>query len=107
MVYDRVRHFLTDHLLGTYCLNPLSIYSILIDMLVSVNIDPNEAFVKNGQSPILTVMSAGHVLHVFINSQLSGNKISCMAFVISIFASINLLCVSMQEPCMGLWINLN
>ncbi|KAJ1433408.1 Glycoside hydrolase, family 35 [Sesbania bispinosa] len=40
--------------------------------LSSVNIDPNEGFIKNGQSPLLTVMSAGHALHVFINGQLSG-----------------------------------
>ncbi|MCL7039501.1 hypothetical protein MKW94_011275 [Papaver nudicaule] len=37
-----------------------------------VKIEPNEAFLKNGQYPVLTVMSAGHALHVFINGQLSG-----------------------------------
>ncbi|KAL5057474.1 hypothetical protein RYX36_029078 [Vicia faba] len=37
-----------------------------------VNISPNEAFLKNGQYPVLTAMSAGHVLHVFVNGQLSG-----------------------------------
>ncbi|XP_028774228.1 beta-galactosidase-like [Neltuma alba] len=37
-----------------------------------VNIDPDEAFIKSGESPFLTVMSAGHALHVFINGQLSG-----------------------------------
>ncbi|KAI3872344.1 hypothetical protein MKX03_019611 [Papaver bracteatum] len=37
-----------------------------------VKIEPDEAFLKNGQSPVLTVMSAGHALHVFINGQLSG-----------------------------------
>ncbi|XP_020223796.1 beta-galactosidase [Cajanus cajan] len=40
--------------------------------MTDVNIDANEGFIKNGKSPILTVMSAGHVLHVFINGQLSG-----------------------------------
>ncbi|KAJ1400667.1 Glycoside hydrolase, family 35 [Sesbania bispinosa] len=40
--------------------------------MTDVNIDPNEGFIKNGQSPLLTVMSAGHALHVFINGQLSG-----------------------------------
>ncbi|RDX73527.1 hypothetical protein CR513_46853 [Mucuna pruriens] len=40
--------------------------------MTDVNIDANEGFLKNGQSPILTVMSAGHVLHVFINGKLSG-----------------------------------
>ncbi|XAR67166.1 Beta-galactosidase [Bertholletia excelsa] len=40
--------------------------------LTDVNIRPNEAFLKNGQSPVLTVMSAGHSVHVFINGQLAG-----------------------------------
>ncbi|XP_059633099.1 beta-galactosidase [Cornus florida] len=40
--------------------------------LTDVNIQPNEGFLKNGQNPTLTVMSAGHALHVFINGQLSG-----------------------------------
>jgi len=43
--------------------------------LSSVNIDANEGFIKSGQSPVLTVMSAGHALHVFINGQLSGSDI--------------------------------
>ncbi|MQL69305.1 hypothetical protein Taro_001585 [Colocasia esculenta] len=37
-----------------------------------VNIDQNEQFLKTGNYPTLTVMSAGHSLHVFINGQLSG-----------------------------------
>ncbi|KAA8534846.1 hypothetical protein F0562_029938 [Nyssa sinensis] len=40
--------------------------------LTDVNINPAEGFLKTGQFPVLTVMSAGHVLHVFINGQLSG-----------------------------------
>lgn len=40
--------------------------------LTDVNIAPNEAFLKNGKEPLLTVMSAGHALHVFINGQFSG-----------------------------------
>ncbi|TKY72795.1 Beta-galactosidase protein [Spatholobus suberectus] len=40
--------------------------------MTDVNINANEGFIKGGQSPVLTVMSAGHVLHVFINGQLSG-----------------------------------
>ncbi|KAI8553532.1 hypothetical protein RHMOL_Rhmol05G0023700 [Rhododendron molle] len=42
--------------------------------LTDVNIQPNEGFLKNGQGPVLTVMSAGHALHVFINGQLSGSS---------------------------------
>ncbi|XP_026447333.1 beta-galactosidase-like isoform X3 [Papaver somniferum] len=37
-----------------------------------VKIEPNEAFLNTGKYPVLTVMSAGHALHVFINGQLSG-----------------------------------
>ncbi|KAG9134791.1 hypothetical protein Leryth_001122 [Lithospermum erythrorhizon] len=40
--------------------------------MTEINIAPGEGFLKNGQSPLLTVMSAGHTLHVFINGQLSG-----------------------------------
>ncbi|KAI5436970.1 Beta-galactosidase 4 [Lathyrus oleraceus] len=40
--------------------------------LLDVKISPNESFIKNGPSPILTANSAGHVLHVFVNGQLSG-----------------------------------
>ncbi|CAI8610271.1 unnamed protein product [Vicia faba] len=43
----------------------------LFSTLQSVNIDQNEGFIKNGQSP-LTINSAGHAMHVFINGQLSG-----------------------------------
>ncbi|KAF8388824.1 hypothetical protein HHK36_025504 [Tetracentron sinense] len=41
--------------------------------ITDVKIDPNEQFLKNGQYPVLTVSSLGHVLHVFINDQLSGS----------------------------------
>ncbi|XP_065047483.1 beta-galactosidase-like [Musa acuminata AAA Group] len=37
-----------------------------------VNIDSNEQFLKNGRYPFLTVMSAGHSMHVFINGELAG-----------------------------------
>ncbi|KAL7258171.1 hypothetical protein ACSBR1_004316 [Camellia fascicularis] len=40
--------------------------------LTDVNIQPDEGFLKNGQYPVLTIMSAGHALHVFINGELSG-----------------------------------
>jgi len=50
-----------------------SLHLINIDVrLFSVYINANEGFLKKGQSPLLTVMSAGHLLHVFINGQLSG-----------------------------------
>lgn len=41
----------------------------------SVNIDANEGFLSGGNDPVLTVLSAGHALHVFVNGQLSGGCI--------------------------------
>lgn len=40
--------------------------------LTDVNIGSGEGFLKGGQWPTLTVMSAGHALHVFINGKVSG-----------------------------------
>ncbi|XP_022147711.1 beta-galactosidase-like isoform X2 [Momordica charantia] len=40
--------------------------------MTDIQIDPNEAFIKSGQWPLLNISSAGHVLHVFVNGQLSG-----------------------------------
>ena len=37
-----------------------------------MNISANEAFLKNGEDPILTVTSAGDALQVFVNGQSSG-----------------------------------
>ncbi|XP_019165946.1 PREDICTED: beta-galactosidase 5-like isoform X2 [Ipomoea nil] len=39
----------------------------------SVEISPSESFLHGGRHPILTVQSAGHALHVFINGQFSGS----------------------------------
>ena len=41
-------------------------------LLFRVRIYHTEVFLKGGKWPVLTVMSAGHALHVFINGQLSG-----------------------------------
>ncbi|KAE8658175.1 Beta-galactosidase [Hibiscus syriacus] len=40
--------------------------------MTDVNIDPSEAFLKTGLDPLLTIWSAGHALHVFINGELAG-----------------------------------
>lgn len=40
----------------------------------SVVIDANEEFLRSGKYPVLTVLSAGHALHVLINGQLSGRQ---------------------------------
>ncbi|CAA2988278.1 Beta-galactosidase 3 [Olea europaea subsp. europaea] len=38
-----------------------------------VKISPTESFLREGRNPTLVVQSAGHVLHVFTNGQLSGS----------------------------------
>ncbi|CAL5199249.1 unnamed protein product [Lathyrus oleraceus] len=48
--------------------------------MTDVNIDQNEGFIKNGKSPLLTINSAGHVMHVFINGQLSGTEYGSLKF---------------------------
>lgn len=40
--------------------------------LTDVKIGADEGFLKTGQNPLLTIFSAGHALHVFINGQLAG-----------------------------------
>lgn len=42
--------------------------------LCRVKISPTESFLREGRNPTLVVQSAGHVLHVFTNGQLSGMK---------------------------------
>ncbi|KAM3330816.1 hypothetical protein ACQJBY_027123 [Aegilops geniculata] len=39
---------------------------------IYVDVAKNEQFLTSGKSPKLTVMSAGHALHVFVNGQLTG-----------------------------------
>ncbi|RDX81515.1 Beta-galactosidase 1 [Mucuna pruriens] len=45
-----------------------------------VVLDPNEGFLRNGNDPVLTVFSAGHALHVFVNGQLSGTVYGSLEF---------------------------
>lgn len=49
----------------------MSIYSLTFFFL-SVDVSPSEKFLQGGKPPSITVQSAGHTLHVFINGQLSG-----------------------------------
>ncbi|KAK7329697.1 hypothetical protein VNO77_23872 [Canavalia gladiata] len=80
--------------------------------MTDVNIDPNEGFIKNGQSPVLTVMSAGHALHVFINGQLSGTVYGGLEFPKLTFSDsvklrvgnnkISLLSIAVGLPNVGL-----
>jgi hypothetical protein len=43
-------------------------------LLLSVKIEGNEEFLKSGKYPVLSILSAGHALHVFVNGQLSGRQ---------------------------------
>ncbi|KAK3438940.1 hypothetical protein EUGRSUZ_C03898, partial [Eucalyptus grandis] len=38
-----------------------------------ITISPNEAFLRSSQSPVLTISSAGHAMHVFVNGELAGS----------------------------------
>ncbi|KAF5481852.1 hypothetical protein F2P56_002471 [Juglans regia] len=80
--------------------------------MTDVQIDPNEGFLKNGQSPLLTIFSAGHALHVFINGHLSGtvyggldNPKLTFSDVVKLTAGINkisLLSIAVGLPNVGL-----
>ncbi|XP_041002887.1 beta-galactosidase-like isoform X2 [Juglans microcarpa x Juglans regia] len=80
--------------------------------MTDVQIDPNEGFLKNGQAPLLTIFSAGHALHVFINGHLSGtvyggldNPKLTFSDVVKLTAGINkisLLSVAVGLPNVGL-----
>ncbi|TYI59902.1 hypothetical protein E1A91_D10G068300v1 [Gossypium mustelinum] len=76
-----------------------------------VKIDPHEGFLRNGKSPVLTVLSAGHALHVFVNGQLSGSSYGSLEFPkltfsqrVNLRAGINkisLLSISVGLPNVG------
>ncbi|KAK4269257.1 hypothetical protein QN277_022441 [Acacia crassicarpa] len=45
-----------------------------------VVINSNEGFLRNGKDPVLTVLSAGHALHAFVNGQLAGTAYGSLEF---------------------------
>ncbi|EOA26226.1 hypothetical protein CARUB_v100167701mg, partial [Capsella rubella] len=47
--------------------------------LTDITISPDEKFVKTGDDPLLTICSAGHALHVFVNGQLSGTSYGALS----------------------------
>ncbi|XP_071723049.1 beta-galactosidase-like isoform X2 [Rutidosis leptorrhynchoides] len=79
--------------------------------MTDVNIGANEGFLKNGQNPQLTVMSAGHVLHVFVNGKLAATAFGGLSNPKLTFSEniklnagvnkISLLSVSMGLPNVG------
>jgi hypothetical protein len=64
-------------------------YFFLLPLFASVVIDPNEGFLRSGNDPVLTVLSAGHALHVFVNGQLSGEEHNVFSVLMKLF-QINL-----------------
>ncbi|KAJ4717902.1 Beta-galactosidase [Melia azedarach] len=48
--------------------------------MTDVKIDPTEGFLRSGNYPVLTVLSAGHALHVFANGQLVGTAYGSLEF---------------------------
>ncbi|XP_056167796.1 beta-galactosidase isoform X2 [Syzygium oleosum] len=48
--------------------------------MTDVDVDPNEEFLKSGSYPVLTVLSAGHALHVFVNGELAGTTYGSLEF---------------------------
>ncbi|XP_041998877.1 beta-galactosidase-like [Salvia splendens] len=80
--------------------------------LTDVNIASDEGFLKSGEWPLLTVMSAGHALHVFINGKLAGTVYGSLdnpkvtySGKVNLRAGVNkisLLSVSVGLPNVGL-----
>ncbi|XP_020520007.1 beta-galactosidase 3 isoform X2 [Amborella trichopoda] len=74
-MYDEdVAAFSDDTITAVGLLEQLNVTRDTTDYLwymTSVEISPSESFLQNGQFPVLSVQSAGHALHVFINGQLS------------------------------------
>ncbi|KAK6148714.1 hypothetical protein DH2020_016239 [Rehmannia glutinosa] len=56
----------------------------------NVKIDTSEGFFRGGKLPVLTVYSAGHALHVFINGQLSGTAYGSLENPRLTFSGVNL-----------------
>ncbi|KAL0669161.1 hypothetical protein Bca4012_031865 [Brassica carinata] len=44
-----------------------------------ITISSNEGFLKTGEDPLLTICSAGHALHVFVNGQLAGTSYGALS----------------------------
>ncbi|XP_048633967.1 beta-galactosidase 2-like isoform X1 [Brassica napus] len=47
--------------------------------LTDITISSNEGFLKTGEDPLLTICSAGHALHVFVNGQLAGTSYGALS----------------------------
>lgn len=67
-------HFFTTYSQNFICNLGFPNYLYSFFLLLSVKIEGNEEFLKSGKYPVLSVLSAGHALHVFVNGQLSGRQ---------------------------------
>ncbi|KAL1201285.1 Beta-galactosidase 2 [Cardamine amara subsp. amara] len=47
--------------------------------LTDITISSDESFLKTGDDPLLTICSAGHALHVFVNGQLAGTSYGALS----------------------------
>ncbi|CAH8320509.1 unnamed protein product [Eruca vesicaria subsp. sativa] len=47
--------------------------------LTDITIGSDEKFLKTGEDPLLTICSAGHALHVFVNGQLAGTSYGALS----------------------------
>ncbi|KAJ4904621.1 Beta-galactosidase 2 [Raphanus sativus] len=47
--------------------------------LTDITISSDERFLKTGEDPLLTICSAGHALHVFVNGQLAGRSYGALS----------------------------
>ena len=54
-------------------INSRFVYLLVVIFLLSITVGAGERFLKTGDFPLLTALSAGHALHVFVNGQLAGN----------------------------------
>ncbi|KAK7859240.1 beta-galactosidase 1 [Quercus suber] len=87
-VYNTARSFTTAGLLEQ--INTTRDASDYLWYSTDVKIDANEEFLKSGYYPYLTVLSAGHALHVFINGRLSGRQhIACFRHFLNQLLWIN------------------
>lgn len=64
-----------DHLLKSQYLTDSNSRLVPFVDVTSITIGTDEKFLKTGDDPLLTIGSAGHALHVFVNGQLAGKKL--------------------------------
>ncbi|CAN0878016.1 Beta-galactosidase 1 [Linum grandiflorum] len=79
--------------------------------MTDVQISSTESFLRNGKQPVLTVNSAGHALHVYVNGRLAGSVSGSLEYPkvtfsqgVNLWTGINriaLLSIAVGLPNMG------